>query len=396
MTSSFGSRLRLQRERQQVTLAAIAEATKIRLPLLEALERDDVKHWPSGIFRRSYFRTYARAIGLDPEAAVREFLELYPDPSEQADEVHAAAEAVAGSDAASRRPRTRLQYLFDSAIGALPRFGAHADQKQSPAAERPRSRSDVPAMRLTSVDDAPHAVPTIVDHLAEAHDIASDIPEMPVDFPEVPLNEHGFPAIPEAEEYLLPLQDLEAVRTPAGLPTPAAAAEADVAADAPDEIVSFGADLAGLAHLCTRIARTRELGEVVPLMGDASRVLHAVGVILWMWDSNTRVLWPACSHGYRPELLARMPNVPPDADNAIAAAFRSAETRVVDSGDAPTGAVVVPLITASGCAGVLALELRDGGERHESVHAIATILAAQLAALSGEPSEIKGEREERR
>lgn len=234
------------------------------------------------------------------------------------------------------------------------------------------------------VDDASHAEePFVVDHLAEAHDLASNVPEMPVDFPEVPLNEHGFPAIPEAEENLLPLHDMDTA-TAAGLAA-ATAAEADVAADAPDEIVSFGADLAGLAHLCTRIARTRELGEVVPLMSDASRLLHAVGVILWMWDSNTRVLWPACSHGYRPELLARMPNVPSDADNAIAAAFRSAETRVVDSGDAPTGAVVVPLITATGCAGVLALELRNGGERHESVHAIATILAAQLAALSGEP-----------
>jgi hypothetical protein len=118
-------------------------------------------------------------------------------------------------------------------------------------------------------------------------------------------------------------------------------------------------------------------------MGDASRLLHAIGVILWMWDSNTHVLWPACSYGYRPELLARMPNVPSDADNAIAAAFRAAETRVVDSGDAPTGAVVVPLLTATGCAGVLALELHGGGERHESVHALATILAAQLAALTG-------------
>src|SRR3954466_3058514 len=110
MTSSFGTRLRLQRERQHVTLEEIAEATKIRLPLLEALERDDVRYWPSGIFRRSYLRTYARAIGLDPEEAVREFLELYPDPTEQADVVVAAAEAIAGRDS-SRRPRTRLQYL---------------------------------------------------------------------------------------------------------------------------------------------------------------------------------------------------------------------------------------------------------------------------------------------
>ena len=79
---SFVAGLKAQRERQQVTLDAIADATKIRRPLLEGLERNDVAQWPCGIFRRSYFRAYAVAIGLDPEPAVRDFLSLYPDPIE--------------------------------------------------------------------------------------------------------------------------------------------------------------------------------------------------------------------------------------------------------------------------------------------------------------------------
>jgi hypothetical protein len=33
----------------------------------------------------------------------------------------------------------------------------------------------------------------------------------------------------------------------------------------------------------------------------------------------------------------------------------------------------------------VALEMRDGGERRESVHALATILAAQFAALAYVP-----------
>jgi hypothetical protein len=37
----------------------------------------------------------------------------------------------------------------------------------------------------------------------------------------------------------------------------------------------------------------------------------------------------------------------------------------------------------SGCVGVLALELRHGGEQSESVRAMATIMAAQLANLVG-------------
>jgi cytoskeletal protein RodZ len=80
MSQSFGARLRYERERRQIALKSIAESTKIGVPLLEGLERDDVSRWPSGIFRKSFIRSYAEAIGLDGDAIVREFVERYPDP----------------------------------------------------------------------------------------------------------------------------------------------------------------------------------------------------------------------------------------------------------------------------------------------------------------------------
>ena len=80
MSQSFGGRLRYERERRQIPLKSIAESTKIGVPLLEGLERDDVSRWPSGIFRKSFVRSYAEAIGLDADAVVREFVERYPDP----------------------------------------------------------------------------------------------------------------------------------------------------------------------------------------------------------------------------------------------------------------------------------------------------------------------------
>ena len=80
MTDSFGRRLRAERERKGVALQAIAQSTKINRSLLEALERDDLSRWPSGIFRRAFIRSYARAIGLDPEPIVRELLERSPEP----------------------------------------------------------------------------------------------------------------------------------------------------------------------------------------------------------------------------------------------------------------------------------------------------------------------------
>jgi cytoskeletal protein RodZ len=80
MSVTFGARLRYERERRQIALTSIAESTKIGLSLLEGLERDDVARWPSGIFRKSFVRSYAEAIGLDADTIVREFTERYPDP----------------------------------------------------------------------------------------------------------------------------------------------------------------------------------------------------------------------------------------------------------------------------------------------------------------------------
>jgi transcriptional regulator with XRE-family HTH domain len=76
---SFGRRLRRERERRKIDLRSIAENTKISMSLFEELERDDVSRWPSGIFRRSFIRAYAQAVGLDPEETTREFLERFPD-----------------------------------------------------------------------------------------------------------------------------------------------------------------------------------------------------------------------------------------------------------------------------------------------------------------------------
>jgi transcriptional regulator with XRE-family HTH domain len=77
---SFGRRLRSERERRRITLELIAANTKIGVSLLKGLERDDVSRWPSGIFRRSFMRSYAEAIGLDADETLREFLERFPDP----------------------------------------------------------------------------------------------------------------------------------------------------------------------------------------------------------------------------------------------------------------------------------------------------------------------------
>jgi hypothetical protein len=84
MSEEFGPRLRRERERRKISLDSISASTKVSVSLFQALERDDLSRWPSGIFRRSFVRSYAAAIGLDPEEVVQEFVERFADPHEPA------------------------------------------------------------------------------------------------------------------------------------------------------------------------------------------------------------------------------------------------------------------------------------------------------------------------
>ena len=62
-----------------MTLRQIANATKISIGALEALERNDLSRLPGGIFSRAFVRSYALEVGLDPEQTIQEFIAQFPD-----------------------------------------------------------------------------------------------------------------------------------------------------------------------------------------------------------------------------------------------------------------------------------------------------------------------------
>ena len=74
--------MREARERRGVSLRQVANATKISLRALEAIERNDIAHLPGGIFSRAFVRSYANEVGLDPDRTVEEFIAQYPHDSE--------------------------------------------------------------------------------------------------------------------------------------------------------------------------------------------------------------------------------------------------------------------------------------------------------------------------
>src|SRR4029453_3435222 len=77
-SGGFGARLRDARERRGISLRQIANATKISVAVLEALERNDISKLPGGIFGRAFVRSYASEVGLDPEATIQDFIAQFP------------------------------------------------------------------------------------------------------------------------------------------------------------------------------------------------------------------------------------------------------------------------------------------------------------------------------
>ena len=117
------------------------------------------------------------------------------------------------------------------------------------------------------------------------------------------------------------------------------------------------------------------------MLERTARILDASGIIVWVADASGGELRPAMAYGYADPVMGKMGAIPRGANNAAAAAYRSVELRTVPGDSLTTGAIVVPLMTAHGCIGVLSAEMKGGSEKDESSQALATIFAAQLATL---------------
>ena len=65
--------LRSSRQRKGVSLEQIAEATKISIRFLRAIEAEEFEKLPGGIFATSYLRQYAASVGVDENALLGHF-----------------------------------------------------------------------------------------------------------------------------------------------------------------------------------------------------------------------------------------------------------------------------------------------------------------------------------
>jgi hypothetical protein len=72
-----GGRLRHAREEKGLSLEGLSRATRVTLPILKAIEQNDLHLIPPRPYGRGFVKTYASEVGLDPEQVVREFFSQF-------------------------------------------------------------------------------------------------------------------------------------------------------------------------------------------------------------------------------------------------------------------------------------------------------------------------------
>ena len=106
MATSIGEKLRLARETRGIALRDISDQTRISMRYLQAIETDDYRRLPGGIFNRSFIRAYAKQVGYDEQQALEEYSTMMHERGESTDEIPAGRirSLVYTDDVSSRSP----------------------------------------------------------------------------------------------------------------------------------------------------------------------------------------------------------------------------------------------------------------------------------------------------
>jgi cytoskeletal protein RodZ len=88
MAASIGEQLRLAREGRGIPLREISDQTRISIRYLEAIESNDYRRLPGGVFNRSFIKAYARCVGYDEKEAVEGYTRYLREHGDSGDEVN--------------------------------------------------------------------------------------------------------------------------------------------------------------------------------------------------------------------------------------------------------------------------------------------------------------------
>ncbi len=82
MAETLGEKLRLAREARGITLSEVAAQTRIAARYLEAIEEDNYKPLPGGVFNKGFIKAYAKYVGVDEQEALDDYARAVASQSE--------------------------------------------------------------------------------------------------------------------------------------------------------------------------------------------------------------------------------------------------------------------------------------------------------------------------
>jgi cytoskeleton protein RodZ len=128
--ATIGDTLREARMRQHLDIADVEASTKIRAKYLRALENEEFGMLPGPTFVKTFLRTYAEALGLDPHLLVEEYRATY-EAGDEVDHIQSLGPPNLARDRRRRGPRlgpgSLLLLVLVVVVGALVAIGLLAD-----------------------------------------------------------------------------------------------------------------------------------------------------------------------------------------------------------------------------------------------------------------------------
>jgi cytoskeleton protein RodZ len=113
-----GSELKAARKKAGLTVEVISKQTKISVSKLAALEKNDFKNLPTGLYLFSSVRAYAREVRIDPEPLVERLRAEFAE-KDALDALHALdATGSLGAKNRADASRSRSNFLRVAAIAA--------------------------------------------------------------------------------------------------------------------------------------------------------------------------------------------------------------------------------------------------------------------------------------
>ena len=108
MATTIGEQLRLAREERGIALRDICDQTRISIRYLEAIEANDYKKLPGGIFNRSFVKAYARYVGFDEKQAVEGYSQVMREQGKPVDDSEVLHTRLYNEETTQRSPLLRV------------------------------------------------------------------------------------------------------------------------------------------------------------------------------------------------------------------------------------------------------------------------------------------------